>query len=191
VARALAASCQRWWPPNSLGLPYHTLPPWSFATLHPGGVAARFEQHGSSSSLSGQAAVSPPGAALPDLAPGGDFFWSGQVSRRATIAAVRRMVMPTEVCSPLNKQKRPAPPLDVHAALRRTNPKTAQPQEQSGPKGYAGVASRRGYPWFWLPNQFGAQQIMPPVNRKPPLTRVRSRGGNRAAPMHYCGTAHA
>jgi hypothetical protein len=38
-----------------------------------------------------------------------------------------------DVCSPVNKMKRPAPPLDVHAALRRTNPKHAHP-EATGPK---------------------------------------------------------
>jgi hypothetical protein len=38
-----------------------------------------------------------------------------------------------ESCAPLNNRKRPSPPIDVHAALRRTNPKTAHPQER-GPK---------------------------------------------------------
>jgi hypothetical protein len=38
-----------------------------------------------------------------------------------------------DVCSPINKGKRPAPPLDVHAALRRTNPKHAHPSVV-GPK---------------------------------------------------------
>jgi hypothetical protein len=41
--------------------------------------------------------------------------------------------MTCEVNSPVNKMKRPAPSVDVHAALRRTNPKTAHPQER-GPK---------------------------------------------------------
>jgi hypothetical protein len=41
---------------------------------------------------------------------------------------------PTEVCSPVNKMKRPAPPLDVHPALRRTNPAHAHPSMGQGPK---------------------------------------------------------
>jgi hypothetical protein len=39
-----------------------------------------------------------------------------------------------EVCSPINSGKRPSPKVDVHRALRSTNPKHASPYCRQGPK---------------------------------------------------------